>query len=179
MSATDVILALGYIVLGVLAVPGALLLMSFNPFPAVSLRPEPRARLLFSSSVILCVALLILISWFFAGAVGTDPVWLVAWTFVLVAGYAAVRSALRRFVWDAWRRGALSHQRAAVILAFIGPGGLLILAAVIGSVDLSVPIMAIAAVTTLVSAYGMALFVLHWLGGEYDPPASRGYRRRP
>jgi hypothetical protein len=38
---------------------------------------------------------------------------------------------------------------------------------------------AIGGLITIALAYSFALLLFKWLGGEYDPPTAKGYRRRP
>ena len=79
-----------------------------------------------------------------------------------------------------WRSYRLSHRQAAALYASVIPLLLIVGFAVTGASNFAQFLIGLGlAVFVFGATYVVAHFFLRAFGGEMDPPASRGYRRRP
>jgi hypothetical protein len=87
---------------------------------------------------------------------------------------------VRRLILERWRSYQLSHRQAAALYASVIPLILVAGFAVVGISSLEQLLVDLFIVLFVFgSTYVIAEFFLRAFGGEMDPPASRGYRRRP
>ncbi len=86
----------------------------------------------------------------------------------------------RRLILGRWRRYEFSHRQAAALWA-LGMPLTLVVVWVVSGIDSLNQLLLLAALVALTfgSTYVIALFFMRAFGGEMDPPASSGYRRRP
>jgi hypothetical protein len=86
----------------------------------------------------------------------------------------------RGLIFQRWRSYKFSHRQAAALYASVVPLLLFVGLSVVGIGSLEQLLVDLALVLFV---FGSTFFTVEWflraLGGEMDPPASRGYRRRP
>lgn len=97
--------------------------------------------------------------------------WILVAAFI---GYLIGRPA----VYVLWRRGRLSHRRAAILVATSYLAFVLIFAP---GAQTGRELLALGGLAALVllSGFASAEFVFKWLGGEFDPQGSAGHSQRP
>jgi hypothetical protein len=102
----------------------------------------------------------------------------VEWPGLIAMGVLLI--VVRALIVGRWRSYKLSHRQAAALYASVMPAILLAWFAIMGIGSLEQLLLDLAIVLFL---FGSTFLIVEWflraLGGEMDPPASRGYRRRP
>ena len=97
-----------------------------------------------------------------------------------VVAMAALLLVVRGLILRRWRSYKFSHRQAAALYASVIPLMLFAGFAVVGIGSLERLLVALAIVLIVFcSTFLIVEWFLRALGGEMDPPASRGYRRRP
>ena len=87
---------------------------------------------------------------------------------------------VRGFIFRRWRSYEFSHRQAAALYASVIPLMLFAGFAVVGIDSLEQLLVDLVFVVFIFcSTFLFVQWFLRALGGEMDPPASRGYRRRP
>jgi hypothetical protein len=93
---------------------------------------------------------------------------------------AALLIVVRGLIFSRWRSYELTHRRAAALYGSVIPLMLFAGFAVAGIDSLEQLVIDLALVLLI---FGSTFVIVEWFlrafGGEMDPPASRGYRRRP
>jgi len=171
---TDFVYGVQIVVLAIISVPTILVLVS-------GWDTSINYRTLFSrrAAIVLPITVVVvaLVAAGLAPAFGIDVGFMLVWVPLALVVVATVRWLLRRFLFDRWRNGQLSHEKTAAVVTFLGPAGIA-LALLAATGNASLPVVA-AGLVALALAYRFAVLILRWLAGEYDPPSSSGYRRRP
>jgi small neutral amino acid transporter SnatA (MarC family) len=67
----------------------------------------------------------------------------------------------------------------AAILAALGPATIAVVVSLAVNGPAARITILVSAVAAYLVAYRFSLLLVRWFGGEYDPRASSGYRRRP
>jgi hypothetical protein len=102
----------------------------------------------------------------------------VEWPGVIAMGVLLL--VVRGLIMRRWRSYKFSHRQAAALYASVIPLMLFVGLAVVGIDSLELLLVDLALVLFV---FGSTFLMVEWflraLGGEMDPPASRGYRRRP
>ncbi|TMC01354.1 MAG: hypothetical protein E6J35_11070 [Chloroflexi bacterium] len=97
--------------------------------------------------------------------------------FIALVGLLLV---VRLLVFQRWRSYRLSHRQAATLYASVIPLMLIAGFAFLGIGSLGQLLFDVGlALFVFGSTFVLAEFFLRAFGGEMDPPASHGYRRRP
>jgi hypothetical protein len=100
-------------------------------------------------------------------------------SFVALVALVALLAVGRLLILSRWRSYRLSHRQAAALYAALVPLLLVAGFAFMGASGQGFVLIVGVALAAFASTYAIAVFFLRAFGGEMDPPASRGYRRRP
>jgi hypothetical protein len=101
-------------------------------------------------------------------------------SFIAIIALVALLVVVRLLIFSRWRSYRLSHRQAAALYASVAPLVILASFAIMGIPGLAELVFYVGlALFAFGSTYVIAVFFLRAFGGEMDPPASRGYRRRP
>jgi hypothetical protein len=126
------------------------------------------------------ITLMFVSGWWPLSIVGFDLFPAAVSVAIVLVAVVGIRWTLRRLLFDRWRCGELSHRQMALALTLLGPTGLLLVVVVLFTPDTGARLGLLAiGVVSFAFAYPFSLLMLRWFGGEFDPPASKGYRRRP